>query len=293
MRSSRPGLAVALLIGFVTLPTTARTRAQDKAPLVGPVTRADLRKPPQSEWFESQYSRYQPAADALSGLRTRLAGVSIEAYFGTWCGDSRRQVPRLVRLLELSGFEETGLRMVGLSDRRMEFKQAPGNPERKRHVHRTPTIVVLRGGLEVGRIVETPSASLEADLLAILEGRGPEPRYGAEAWVHGLFTDLSASEALSALATGGPEVTKRSNPDSLWHYAEHDLLKNGRAMEAKAVLDLHLSLNPKSVAGEVQMSEALLALGRREEAKAAIGRALALEPANDQALRVAARLREP
>jgi tetratricopeptide (TPR) repeat protein len=98
---------------------------------------------------------------------------------------------------------------------------------------------------------------------------------------------------MKTLLTGGAEVAKRSDPDSLWHYAEFDLLKNGRALEAKAVLDLHLELNPRSVTGHVLMSDALLALGRKAEARAAVERALAIEPANDRALRAAAKLREP
>jgi thiol-disulfide isomerase/thioredoxin len=289
----RPGLAAAVLIGLATLPTPARSPAQDRAPLLGPLTRAQLKTPPYAEWFDSQYSRYQPGAESVAALRSRLTGVSIETYFGTWCGDSRRQVPRLVRLLDLAGFDENRLSLVGLSDQRMEFKQAPGNPERKRYVHRTPTIVVLRDGAEVGRIVETPTTSLEADLIAILEGRGPEPRYGAEAFVHRLFTDMPGAEAMKALGAAGPEVAKRSSPESLWHYAEHDLLKNGRADEARALLVLYLSQNPRSVMGEVLMTEALLTLGRKDEAKAAAGRALALEPTNERALRAQARLREP
>ena len=267
--------------------------AEERPILVGSVTRADLKAPPYAEWFDGAYSRYQPDAATVDRLRPVLAGVSIEAYFGTWCGDSRRQIPRLVRLLDLAGLEEPRLSLTALSDRAMEFKQSPGHPEAKRYIHRTPTMVIVRDGREIGRIVETPALSLEADLLAILEGRGPEPKYGAEAWVHHLFTDLPPEEAIKTLLTGGPEVMKRSDPGSLWHYAEFDLLKNGRALEAKAVLDLHLELHPRSVTGHVLRSEALLALGRKAEARAAVERALAIEPANDRALRAAAKLREP
>lgn len=268
-------------------------RAEERAILVGNVTRADLKTGPYAEWFEGAYARYQPDTATVDKLRPVLAGVSIEAYFGTWCGDSRRQIPRLARLLDLAGFDDPRLRLIALSDRPMEFKQSPGHPEARRYVHRTPTLVIVRDGREIGRIVETPALSLEADLLAILEGRGPAPRYGAEAWVHHLFTDLPPEDAMKALLSGGPEVMKRSDPDSLWHYAEFDLLKNGRAREAKAVLDLHLELNPRSVTGHVLMSEALLSLGRKAEALAAVERALAIEPGNDRAQRAAAKLRDP
>lgn len=267
--------------------------AQERPILVGSVTRAELTAAPYSEWFDAQYARYQPDAASVERLRPLLGGVSIEAYFGTWCGDSRRQVPRLVRLLDLAAFDHGRLSFVGLSDRAMEFKQAPGHPEAKRRIHRTPTIVIVREGREIGRIVETPAVSLEADLLAILDGRAPAPKYGAEAWVHQVFTDLPPEEAMKTVASGGLEVRKRSDPDSLWHYAEYDLLKNGRFREAKTVLDLHLELNPRSVVGHILMSEALVGLGREAEARQAIERALAIEPGNDRARRAAAKLREP
>jgi thiol-disulfide isomerase/thioredoxin len=286
MRATAMNLVLTLFLG-------ASAEAQDRPILIGPVSRAALKTPPYSEWFESNYSRYQPDEKTLVELRPLLTGVSLEAYFGTWCGDSRRQIPRLSHLLDAAGADEKVLSLVALSDRPTEFKQSPGRPEAKRYVHRTPTIVVVRDGKEVGRIVETPSMTLEADLLAILQGHGPTPKYGAEAWVHRLFTDLSPEEAMKAVRSGGPEVLKLGDPDSLSHYAEQDLLKNGRALEAKAVLDLHLSLNPRSVMGQILMSETLSQLGRKAEAREAIERALALEPGNDRAQRDAARLREP
>ncbi len=238
----------------------------------------------------------QPGADGLRVVhrgpeQRNLKGLAIEAYFGTWCGDSRRQVPRLLKLLDAAGFDEKRLTMVGLSDRAMEFKHAPGRPELKRLVHRTPTVVVLRDGVEIGRIVETPFATLEADLLSITEGHGPTPKYGAEAFVHRLFSGLSGVEAEKALSAAEAEIARLGEPDSLGHYAEYDLLKNGRAGDAKALLDLHLKLNPKSVSGHLLMSEALEGLGRKAEVLAAAERALALEPANERALKVTARLR--
>jgi hypothetical protein len=294
-RPHSPLLAWVLLtlIAATPRPSFGAGPAAQGSTLVGPVTIADLRKPPFSDWFESQYSRYQPAAPAVESLRTALAGVSIEAYFGVWCGDSKRQVPRLVRLLDLAGFDERNLTLVSLSDQPMQFKQAPMNPEAKRHVHRTPTIVVVRGGAEIGRVVETPATSIEADLLAILAGQPPRPKYGAEAWVHHLFVDLSAGDALKALQTAGPEVRERGDAGSLWHYAEHDLLKNGKPREARAVLDLHLRLNPESVIGNILMAEALIATGEKAEARKAIDRALGLDPNSDRAKRVESRLQNP
>lgn len=266
-------------------------RSERRPILLGSLSRANLKTAPFSEWFESQYVKYEPNRADIDKLREPIQGLAIEAFFGTWCGDSRRQIPRLLKVLDAVGFDEKRLALVGLSDRDMEFKQAPGRPELERLVHRTPTVVLLRDGVEIGRIVETPATTLEADLLAIVEGRGPEPKYGAEAFVHRLFAVMSGNAAVTALAAAEAEIARLSEPGSLGHYAEYDLLRNGRAADAKALLDLHLKIDPKSVSGHLLMSEALEALGRKGEAVAAVERALALEPANDRALKLAARLR--
>jgi len=261
--------------------------------LVGPVTREELKRPPFSGWFEKRYSEYQPAKEDVEKLRAPLASVSIEGYFGTWCGDSKRQIPRLLNILDAAEFDEARLRLVGLSDRPMEFKKSPGHPEAAREIHRTPTIVVLRNGVELGRIVETPAASLEGDLLAILEGHPPAPNYGAEAFVHRLLTGIAPEEAAAVLKAAEAEIAQRSDPGSLWHYAEFDLLKNGRNLEAKALLDLFLRLNPRSVIGHVLLSNALEELGEKAEALAAAEQALSIDPSDRRARRAAERLRRP
>lgn len=257
--------------------------------LVGPVARTALKEAPFNSWFDRGYAQYEPNAEAMTALQSKLDTVSLEVYFGAWCGDSRRQVPRLLRLLDTAGFSEDRLRLIGLSDRSGEFKQAPGRPEKARYVHRTPTIIVLRQGAEVGRIVETPAVTLEADLAAILGGNAPEPKYAAEAFVNRIFTDLSAERSVKAIAEAEPAIRGLGQPETLSHYAEYDLLKNGRALEAKALLEVHLRIDPKSVIGHVLMAEAHAALGRADEAKTWAERALVLEPKNVRATRLVGR----
>lgn len=294
---STVGLMAISTAASAQLSTAASAQASALRPgagtLVGPLSPADLRQPPFADWFDRQYSRYEPTAEVVERLKNALGPVSIEVYFGTWCFDSRRQVPRLLRLLEAAGFDERRLLLVGLSDQPMEFKRSPGNPEVKRLVHRTPTIIALRNGAEIGRIVETPALSLEADLLAIVDGHGPAPKYPAEALVNRLFTTMTPEAAETALKAAEADIAKSPDAGSLWHYAEHDLLKNGRAREARAVLDLHLKLEPLSVIGHVLMSDALAKLGRRPEALAEAQRALAIEPENERAQRAERALRQP
>lgn len=279
----RPALIPLLTWLGVVAGLASSAAAQDAAALVGPVTRAQLRQPPYASWFERNYADGAPDPSVAASLAPKLAGISIEAYFGTWCGDSRRQIPRLARLLDEAQAPENTLTLIGLSDRTGEFKQSPGRPEAARLVHRTPTLVVLREGREIGRIVETPAASLGADLLAILDGKGKAPKYPAEAWVHRLFSEKSSAEAIRALATADDQVKSLGETDSLSHYAEHDLLKNGRPREAVALLELYLRLYPDSAHGHVLMAEAFRDLGRAEDSANWARKALSLDKANARA----------
>ncbi|MFY0532158.1 TlpA family protein disulfide reductase [Nannocystis pusilla] len=71
--------------------------------------------------------------------------------FGTWCGDSRREVPRLWRALDAAGPDlPFTLKYVGV-DRQ---KTAPGFDKEGLDLRYVPTVIVVRDGREVGRIVE-------------------------------------------------------------------------------------------------------------------------------------------
>ncbi len=95
--------------------------------------------------------------------------------FGTWCGDSRREVPRLWKILEEAGYPVDEIEMLavgsarftprmGISEELLDWSKAV----KKRYgVERVATIILYRGGEETGRIVETPEGSLEENLLAI------------------------------------------------------------------------------------------------------------------------------
>ena len=105
-----------------------------------------------------------------------MKNVRFVCVFGTWCSDSKREVPRFWRLLDDLGVPETALEMYAVGSSR--FTEDMGVPEdvlewsrdiKAWHdVTAVESIIVERGGREIGRIVESPAKSLEEDLLEIL-----------------------------------------------------------------------------------------------------------------------------
>lgn len=112
--------------------------------------------------FADEYHRHTPQPAELRQMQT-LSGTSIVVLFGSWCHDSEREVPRLLKLIDVSGVELESLQLQAV-DRN---KQHPAKLHSQFELRYTPTIIVLREGKELGRIIEKPQHSLAADLAAL------------------------------------------------------------------------------------------------------------------------------
>jgi len=265
----------------------------DNPMLVGTVRVADLRREPFSRWFDDGYQGYEARPAALAQIAAAVQAdstLAIEVFFGTWCGDSRRELPRLMRILDDAGLPASRVALYALSDNPGVFKMTPGGREHELFVHRTPTIALLRDGVELGRIVEKPATTVEEDLAAILAGSPAPVPYGAESALHLRYRtgDLAPIKAPSHEFLQAMEDLGDS--ESLWHYAQYDLLLNGRPADAADLLRLFLTLHPESALGYRLLAQAESELGNSGAALFAVRRALALDPENRAARRLEQRI---
>jgi thiol-disulfide isomerase/thioredoxin len=144
---------------------TAKPAAPEEAVLVGPTTREKVEASP--EWVQAEVEA-RPDAGAAQALGTVEPGAEVTVFLGTWCGDSRREVPRFWKALDAEGdavpFQ---VRYVGVD----HDKKQPADLLKENDVRYLPTFIVRRGGHEVGRIVESSPRGVEQDLLALLTGK--------------------------------------------------------------------------------------------------------------------------
>ncbi|MEM8929693.1 MAG: thioredoxin family protein [Acidobacteriota bacterium] len=128
---------------------------------------------------------YRPTADAVEALRTIDRPVELVVAFGTWCGDSRRSVPRLLAALDAADNPNLSVELIGI---RRGFDE-PLATVRDLQVTNVPTVIARSAGEEIGRFVERPVGdNVEADLAAILTGRElvPDERFAAtDRWLAG------------------------------------------------------------------------------------------------------------
>ena len=141
-----------------------------------------------SSWATGGIADYRPRAATADDLRLALADVdSVVVYYGSWCGDSRREVPRVLATLDAADYPRERLRLVGVDDADSTYKQSPDGATVGRHVYRVPTVTLHRDGAELGRLIELPCTTPEADLLAIATVADYTPNYPAFPYVDSLL----------------------------------------------------------------------------------------------------------
>ena len=136
--------------------------------LVGRLNRQAWQKAPYQEWFEEEYNAYEVDEMTLAEVKTATNSIEIKVFLGTWCSDSRRELPRFYKVLEALDFDESRLTVVGLDNHPDRYKQSPQQEEVGWDIEYVPTFIFLQNGKEIGRIIESPNVSLEVDLVGIL-----------------------------------------------------------------------------------------------------------------------------
>ncbi len=126
-----------------------------------------LKQEPYSTWFYKGYDEYQVNPEALQSLKgIGMEGLGIKIVMGTWCPDSRREVPRFMKILDSWQFPSGRLTFIGVDD----GKLSPVGEYEQLEIQRVPTFIIYKNNIEAGRIIENPVTSLEQDMVNILRG---------------------------------------------------------------------------------------------------------------------------
>lgn len=135
--------------------------------LLGTQTKSQLLKEPYSSWYTKEHDEYTLDEATVAQLKKeKLNSYNITLVMGTWCEDSHREVPRLMKLLETLKYPEQKLNIIAVNRK----KESPSGEEGIYNIQRVPTIIVQKYGKEIGRIVETPKTFyVEKDLLEIIK----------------------------------------------------------------------------------------------------------------------------
>ena len=146
------------LIFSVAITLSLDVRADRSRYPVGDISQAELLEG--HEVFKRNYDAYEVSA-GIDGLP---ADLEVKILFGTWCHDSEREVPRMLKLLAASGVREENISLIALDIR----KEEPKGRANVLGLKYTPTFIFFSKGKEQARIIERPRKTLADDLTALL-----------------------------------------------------------------------------------------------------------------------------
>ena len=140
------------IYSFLVLLISTPILSSSYLPIIGDLTKDEL--------FSKEnkfYKNYLSTESYQFDDSIDLDGISVEMLFGTWCHDSQREIPKLLRMLEDINLKPEMISLIGLDYNKNE----PLNRGKILNVKRTPTIIFYRDKTEIGRIEESPKIQLE------------------------------------------------------------------------------------------------------------------------------------
>lgn len=133
--------------------------------LLNQITREGLGQEPFGTWFNKGYQEYEPEQEVIDKLlQINPDDIKIIIVLGTWCGDSKREVPHFFKILDEIAFPEENLQIIGVN----RLKESENFSMEELGITHVPTFIIENNGFETGRIVESPKETLEKDLLKII-----------------------------------------------------------------------------------------------------------------------------
>jgi thiol-disulfide isomerase/thioredoxin len=249
--------------------------------LLGKIDKSGLEGDNYKSWFTKNHDDYKPNPSIINSIASELKTYSITLFMGTWCGDSKKEVPKFLKVLEDCNFPIDQLTMIALSSAPDMYKQSPQHEEAGLNIHRVPTVIFYKDSKEVNRIVEHPITSFEDDIQHIITKNNYKSNYQI------------VSEVDHILNKKGLHGLKRKHKKLLKTYKEkvssmYELNTYGRILygtnrkaEAIAVYTLNTELFPDQPRSYMSLANALGVSGFKEDAIKVLEDAIQLHPDNE------------
>lgn len=150
---------------------------QKPAMLLGPSSPKLLEQAPFAKWFIPNFEKYQVDSSLIPAIKKAFRGKRMEFFVGTWCGESRADMPGVLKILQAAKVDSSQFKLIFLNNSGTMNRQSPGHEEQGKNIVRVPTYILYKGKKEIGRIIDAPVESFEKDLLKILTGKPYTPHF--------------------------------------------------------------------------------------------------------------------
>lgn len=103
------------------------------------------------KWYNPNQQSYKPDTAIVNALaKVKDAKMQLIVFGGTWCEDTQSILPKFFKLQEMSGVPDDNITMFGVNRTKISL----GHIAEALGVINVPTIIVMKDGKELGRVVE-------------------------------------------------------------------------------------------------------------------------------------------
>ncbi len=138
----------------------------EKKYLLGFISKEQITKDADFPWYQQNLKYARPNKEYVDIIKPKAYDFQVILFLGTWCHDTQQILPKYFALLEAAGFPDHKMTLIAC-DRQ---KTDPAKVYRPLNVSLVPTLIVLKDGKEVGRIVEFgESGMVDKELAEIIK----------------------------------------------------------------------------------------------------------------------------
>lgn len=259
---------------------TEITENTDAPYLLGKIDKSGLEGDNYKSWFTKNYNDYEPNTTITKTMSSELKNHTITLFMGTWCGDSKMEVPRLYKVLEACDFPMEQLTVIAVSRKPNMYKQSPQHEEAGLNIHRVPTVIFYKNDKEVNRIVEHPIETFEEDIQNIITVNNYKSNYQIVTAIN----EILNKKGVKGLKRKQKRLLKtfKGNVSSMFELNTYGrvLYAKNRIEETVAVFKFNTKLFSNEPRTYMSLANTLGVTGQKEKAIKVLESAVELFPKN-------------
>jgi thiol-disulfide isomerase/thioredoxin len=148
-------VALFAILGFMTTnaqtPYTAITNERNELILNGIITKYAIQNSEKlNTWYANSAKNYSASPTLVSALAGATGKMQLIVFGGTWCEDTQNILPKFFSCQEKAAYPDNSISFFGVD----RAKTTLGNVQKAFGITNVPTIIVMKDGKEVGRVVE-------------------------------------------------------------------------------------------------------------------------------------------
>ncbi|AUC82752.1 thioredoxin family protein [Lacinutrix sp. Bg11-31] len=285
-------LSLCLSFGYAQTLNNIVKDEGNKDMLLGKIDKNGLQTAPFNEWFNKNHDDYIVNSSLVKTFKKDLKNYTIKAFLGTWCGDSKKEVPRFYKVLEAANYPMNQLEVFALDHSKTAYKKGPNGEEKGLNIHRVPTFIFYKDSKEVNRIVEHPKETFERDIQSIITTDRYRQNYIAVDYLHSLLVEKSI-DSLKTIETDLTQklgrFVKSSSELNTFGYV---LLRSKQIEKALYVFNLNTKLYPYKHSVYDSLAEAFFIAENYSEAFRNYYKVLSIIPDNENALEMVDKIKK-